>query len=63
MTVDKINVYDTVKNEIESANAKNNKGDNLNLQSSSIFATSLFCEDNLLLFSSLMRFYSQLYFI
>ena len=32
MTVDKINVYDTAKNEIESANAKNNKGDNLNLQ-------------------------------
>ena len=32
MTVDKINVYDTVNNEIEIANAKNNKGDNLNLQ-------------------------------
>ena len=32
MTVDKINVYDTVKNEIEIANAKNNKGDNINLQ-------------------------------
>ena len=32
MTVDKINVYDAVKNEIEIANAKNNKGDNINLQ-------------------------------
>ena len=32
MTVDKINVYDTVKNKVENANAKNNKGDNLNLQ-------------------------------
>ena len=32
MTVDKINAYDTVKNEIENANAKNNKGDNLTLQ-------------------------------
>ena len=32
MTVDKINVYDTVKNEIEIANAEKNKGDNLNLQ-------------------------------
>ena len=27
-----INVYDAVKNKIEIANAKNNKGDNLNLQ-------------------------------
>ena len=34
MTVDKINVYDTVKNKVENANAnaKNDMGDNLNLQ-------------------------------